>query len=196
MVSVERPDQGDRLGPELEQREKVYRLIIVAAVGALVATLVAVVWLVQGKNSTQDELDRAEEDLASYVAGPEAQAAAESILGEIISFDFRDMDDEYDWTKYLADDDLRSDYEDDIAPRFRKVILRTEATADGEIEQSAYNIVDEDTVNVLAFVRQRLTDVDNPDGVIAEQWASLTMTRDGDGWLIENIDIVSVPPPS
>ncbi len=193
MVTVERPDRTD---PEVEQREKLYRLVIVVAVGALIATLVAVVWLVQGKNSTQDDLDRAEEDLASYAAGPEAQAAAESILADIISFDFRDMEDEYDWTKYLADDDLRSDYEDDIAPRFRKVILRTEATADGTIEQSAYNIVDEDTVNVLAFVRQRLTDVDNQDGVIAEQWASLTMTRDGDGWLIENIDIVSVPPPS
>ncbi len=38
--------------------------------------------------------------------------------------------------------------------------------------------------------------MDNKDGVIAEQWASLTMSRDGDGWLVDEIDIVSVPPPS
>jgi hypothetical protein len=193
VVNVERPGPVD---PDQEQREKLYQLIIVVAVGALIATLVAVVWLIQGKNSAQDDRDQAEEDLAAYASGPEAQAAAEEILGEIISFDHRDMEDEYDWTKYLANDDLRSDYEDNIAPKFRKVILRTKATADGEIVQSAYNIVDDDTVNVLAFVRQRLTDVDNKDGVLAEQWASLTMVRDGDGWLIDKFDIVSVPPPS
>lgn len=191
VVGVERSVDRDQ-----EQREKVYRLIIMVAVGALIATLVAVVWLIQGKNSTQDDLDQAEDDVASYAAGPEAQAAAESILAEIISFNHRDIEDEYDWTKYLADDDLRSDYENNIAPKFRKVILKTKATADGEIAQSAYNIVDEDTVNVLAFVRQRLTDVDHEDGVVAEQWASLTMVRDGDDWLIDEIDIVSVPPPS
>ena len=195
-MTVASVEKADRVDPDQEQREKLYRLIIAVAVGALIATLVAVVWLVQGKNSTQDDLDRAEEDVASYAAGPEAQSAAEAILGEIISFDHRKMDGEYDWTKYLADEDLRADYEDSIAPRFRKVILRTKATADGEIEQSAYNIIDDDTVTVLAFVRQKLTDVDNKDGVLAEQWASLTMVRDGDDWLIDKIDIVSVPPPS
>lgn len=190
MISVE------RTGEEQDRREQVQRLVVVLLIGALAATFVAVVWLVQGKNTTQDELDEAERDLAAYAAGPEAQAAAERILGEIISFDHRKMDREYDWTKYLADEELRADYEDNIAPKFRKVIKRTKATAAGEIEQSAYNILDEDSVNVLAFVRQRLTDVDNPDGVIAEQWASLTMVRDGDDWLIDRIDIVSVPPPS
>ena len=114
----------------------------------------------------------------------------------MISFDYRDIDDEYDWTKYLADDELRSDYEDHIVPKLGKVIARTKATADGEVVQSAYNTVDDDHVNVLAFIRQKLTDVDNKDGVIAEQWASLTMSRDGDGWLVDDIDIVSVPPPS
>ncbi len=190
MISVEKATEDQ------ERTDQVHQLVVMVLIGALVATLVAVVWLVQGKNTTQDDLDKAEQDLASYAAGPDAQAAAEAILGEIVSFDHRAMDDEYDWTKYLADDELRADYEDNIAPKLRKVIVRTKATAVGEIEQSAYNIVDDDSVNVLAFVRQRLTDVDNPDGVIAEQWASLAMIRDGDDWQIGRIDIVSVPPPS
>lgn len=177
-------------------REKVHRLVILALVGALVATWVSVVWLVEGKSSVEDDLAEAEDDLASYAAGPDAQAAAESILGEMISFDHRDLDDEYEWTSYLADSELRADYEDDIVPRLSKVIRRTKASADGEIDQSAYNIVDEETVNVLAFIRQRLTDVDNRDGLIAEQWASLTMVRDDGDWLVGKIDIVSVPPPS
>lgn len=183
-------------GEDQEQREKVYQLLILVILGVLIATFVAVVWLVQGKESTQEDLDEAEDQLASYTAGPEAQAAAESILGEIISFDHRRMDNEYDWTRYFADGDLRADYEDNIAPDLRKLILRTKATARGKVEQSAYNIIDEDSVEVIAFVRQRITDVDNREGVLAEQWASLTMIRDGDVWLIDKMDIVSVPPPS
>ena len=56
MVSVER---SNRVDPDQEQREKLFRLIIAVAVGALIATLVAVVWLVQGKNSAQDDLEQA-----------------------------------------------------------------------------------------------------------------------------------------
>ena len=176
-----------------QQREKVYRLLIVVLVGVLVATWVAVVWLVQGKNSVDDDL---EETKDSYAAGPDAQAEAERILGEMISFDYRDIGDEYDWTKYLGDDELRGEYEDRIIPRLTKLIRRTKATAEGEVVQSAYDQLDEDHVDVLAFIRQNLTDVDNKDGVLAEQWASLSMSRDGDGWLIDKVDIVSVPPPS
>ena len=62
--------------------------------------------------------------------------------------------------------------------------------------KSAYDQIDEDHVDVLAFIRQTLTDVDNKDGVVADQWASLSMSRHDDGWLIDKVDIVSVPPPS
>ncbi len=34
----------------------------------------------------------------------------------MISFDYREIDDEYDWTKYLGDDELREEYEDDHHP--------------------------------------------------------------------------------
>jgi len=185
----------DKVAEDGQQREKVYRLLIVVLAGVLVVTWVAVVWLVQAKNSADDDLDKTKE---SYAAGPDAQAAAERILGKMISFDYREIADEYDWTKYLGDDELRTDYEDNIVPKLAKVIRKTKAAADGEVIQSAYNTVDDTTVVVLAFIRQKLTDLDNKDGVIAEQWASLTMTRGdkNDDWMIDMIDIVSVPPPS
>ncbi len=187
VTKVVRPEAGP------DDREKLYRLLVIVLVGVLIATWVAVVWLVQGKNSADDELEQTKE---SYAAGPDAQAEAERILGEMISFDHRDIGDEYDWTRYLGDDELRSQYEDSIIPRLTKVIRRTKAAAEGEVVQSAYDQVDEDHVEVLAFIRQTLTDVENKDGVLAEQWASLSMSRDGDGWLIDKVDIVSVPPPS
>ena len=145
-----------------EQREKVYRLLIVVLVGVLVATWVAVVWLVQGKNSAEDELDETKE---SYAAGPGRPGRGRGILGEMISFDYREIGDEYDWTKYLGDDELREQYEDTIIPRLSKLIRRTKAAAEGEVVQSAYDQIDEDHVDVLAFIRQKLTDIDNKDGV-------------------------------
>ncbi|MDZ5620498.1 hypothetical protein SFC88_06670 [Nocardioides sp. HM23] len=178
-----------------QQREKVLRLVILMLVGALVATLAAVVWLVQGNNSLQDDLDQAEADVASYAEGPDALAAAEKALGEIISYDYRDLDDEFDWTQHFAGE-LRTQYEDDLVPTFRKVIRRFRMTAEGEVAESAYDIVDSGTVQVIAFVRQSLSNEDNRKGVLDEQWTSLTMVRDGDTWLIEMITPLNVPPPS
>lgn len=178
-------------GPQ--QREKAYRLII-AVLGALVVVLgFLAVWQFQGKNSAEDDAKEVE---ASYTAGPDAQADAERILHEMISYDYREIDDEYEWTRYLADGELRDDYENKIIPKLQKLIRRTKAAAEGEIKDVAYNIVDDDTVKVLAFIRQNLTNVDTPrSGVIDEQWARLTMVRDSDEWLIGDINIVSVPPP-
>lgn len=191
-MSVTRVETGAH---DQQQREKVLRLVIVVLLGALLATLVAVVWLVQGKNSTQDELDKAEEDVAAYAEGPDALAAAEQALGEIVSYDYRDLDDEFTWTKHFTGD-LRAEYEDDLVPTFRKVIRKFQMTAKGEVAESAYDIVDSGKVQVIAFVRQNLANKDDRKGVLDEQWTSLTMVREGDTWLIETITPLNVPPPS
>jgi hypothetical protein len=167
--------------------------ILIVLVAALVVALVAAVVFLQGKESAEDDLEKAEK--ASQV-GPDAQEAAERILGEMISYDYKDIDDEYSWTKYLGNDELRDTYETKILPRLAKLIKGTKASAEGEIVESAYNLEDDGKVTVLAFVRQELTDAQHKKGALADQWASLTMVRDGDDWLIDDVDIVSVPPPS
>lgn len=191
-MSVTRVETGAH---DQQQREKVLRLVILVLLGTLLATLVAVVWLVQGKNSTQDELDKAEEDVAAYAEGPDALAAAEQALGEIVSYDYRDLDDEFTWTKHFTGD-LRAEYEDDLVPTFRKVIRKFQMTAKGEVAESAYDIVDSGKVQVIAFVRQNLANKDDRKGVLDEQWTSLTMVREGDTWLIGTITPLNVPPPS
>jgi hypothetical protein len=190
---------AEKAGPsnaDQEQREKLFRLVILVLVAALIATFVAVVWLVQGKNSTQDDLDEAEEDLASYSAGPEAQAAAEEILGVMTSYDYRETDDLADrWTKYLGSEELREQYETELIPDLVKAVRLTKTVAVGEVESSAYNLVDEDHVKVLAFVRQRIRSKDDPKGVLDAEWFSLDMVRDGGEWLVEEVRPYDVPPP-
>jgi len=179
-----------------QQRENLYRLLIVVLAGVLIASWVAVVWLVQGKNSAEDDLDKTEKEVESYAAGPDALAAAERILGKMISYDYREIDHEYEWTKYLADESLRSDYDDRLVPKLRKVIKSSQSTAEGTVVEAAYNILDEDQVQVIAFIRQKLTTKADKRGAIDEQWTSLTMILEGGDWLIEKITPLNVPPPS
>jgi len=189
--------QRSPVGPDdQEQREKVYRLFIMVLTGALVATLVAVVWLVQGKNSTQDDLDEAEQELASYTAGPDAQAAAEEILVVMTTYDYRETDDLAErWTRYIGNEKLKDQYEKQLVPDLVKVAKLTRTVAEGEVETSAYNLVDEDHVNVLAFVRQTIRSKEDPKGVLDEEWFSVAMEREGDEWLVEQIRPYDVPPP-
>jgi hypothetical protein len=196
LISVEKAAGSQ----DLEQRERVYRLIIVVAVGALIATLVAVVWLVQGKNSAQDDADdakeQAEEGIAAYTAGPEAQAAAEEILGVMTTYDYRKTGDLADrWTRYIGNEDLKEQYENELIPDLVKAVKLTKTVAVGEVETSAYNLVDEDHVNVYAYVRQRIKSKDDPKGVLDEEWFSIDMVRVGDDWLVEQVHPYDVPPP-
>jgi hypothetical protein len=176
---------------EAQQREKVYRLLIVVLGCALILTLVVSIWFVQGKNTAEDELEKTKEP---YAAGPDALAAAQQILEEIISYDYREIRDEFGWVDYF-DEELRDRYAEDVIPDIRKVIKALHSVAEGTIEKSAYNIVNEDEVEVIAFIRQTITTKADPKGVLDAQWSSLTMIRDGDEWLVSDITPLDVPPP-
>jgi|GEM_PF-4288254 len=187
----------ERVGEDEQQRERLYRLVIVALVGVLVATWVAVIWLVQGKSSAEDDLEQAERENAAYAAGPDAQAAAERALDEILSYDYREIEDEFAWTSRFTDE-LRSEYEGDLVKDLRKLIERFETVARGEVVESAYEVAG-DEVQVIAFIRQRLTTKADRKadraGVVDERWTELTMVRDGDDWLVAKIDPFNIPPP-
>lgn len=188
---------AERVVDDEQQREKLYRLVIIALVGVLVATWVAVIWLVQGKNSAEEDLAEAEKENAAYAAGPDAQAAAERTLDEILSYDYRKIDDEFEWTSRFTEE-LRSEYEGDLVKDLRKLIGKFETVARGEVIESAYEVAG-DEVQVIAFIRQRLTTKADRkadrDGVVDERWTELTMVRDGDGWLVARIDPFNIPPP-
>lgn len=172
-----------------------YRLaVVVLLVLVLVAGFVAV-WLVSRTNDAEDDLADAQAELETYRAGPAARDAAEEILLEMTSYDYREIDEEYAWLDRISDDELRTRFENQV-PKLKKVIRRSKAVAEGEIVQSAYNTIDGSTATVLAFVRQRLTDATNRQPVIEEQWTTLELERDGDEWLIKEIDIATVPPPA
>lgn len=191
-------DSVERVGEDQQQRENLYRVVIVALVAVLIASWVAVVWLVQGKNSAEDERDAAKDKVASYAAGPDAQDDAEEALAVMTTYDYRETKDLADrWTRYLGNSELKKQYEDELIPNLVKAVKLTKTVAVGEVESSAYSLVDDDHVNVLAFVRQTIKTKDAPKGVLDAEWFSLAMVRDGDSdnWLIDEVRPYDVPPP-
>ncbi|KAA1429116.1 hypothetical protein [Nocardioides antri] len=175
--------------------ERRYQLAIVVLLVLVLVVASLAIWLVSKKNAAEDDLEKAEADIETYQAGPDARDAAEEILLEMTSYDYRRIEDEYAWLDHFANDELRGRFEKQV-PNLKKVIRRSKARARGEVVQSAYNTIDSTSATVLAFVRQRLTDATNRRGVLEDQWTTLTLVREGDEWLIEDIDIVTVPPPS
>lgn len=179
---------------EGRSQEQLYRIVILVLVGALVVTGCVVIWLVSEKNKANDEVADQGAEIEAYAAGPEARDAAEQMLLEMTSYDYRDIDDEFAWLDNF-DDELRARFSRRVVPNLEKLIRRGKLSAKGEVVQSAYNTIDADTATVLAFVRQELSAKGRKQAV-EEQWTTLTMVRDGDGWLIDDIDIVTVPPPT
>jgi Mce-associated membrane protein len=186
-MTAERAAQG-------REPEQVYRIVILVLVATLVVAGCVVIWLVSEKNKANDEVADQAAEIDSYAAGPEARDAAEAMLLEMLSFDYKDLDDEYVWLDNFSSDELRARFADQV-PKLKKVIRKSKASAEGEVVQSAYSTLDSESATVLAFVRQKLKDANNRKGAIEDQWTTLTMVRDGDDWLIDDIDIVTVPPP-
>jgi hypothetical protein len=177
--------------------ERRYQLAILVLVALVLVAVVLATWLVSKKNTAEDDLKDAQDKLATYAAGPEARDAAEDDLREMISYDYRHVDDEYAWLDRIGNAKLRSNIQKQTR-KLAKVIKLSKVTAKGTIVNSAYNTIDENTATVLAFVRQTLSSPLDKNVRVAEQWTTLKMTReDADSpWLIDDMDIVNVPPPS
>ncbi|KAA1416363.1 hypothetical protein F0U44_18755 [Nocardioides humilatus] len=174
--------------------ERRYQLAILVLVVIVLVGAVSSVWLVSKKNSAEDDLKDANEKVATYAAGPEARDAAEAMLLDMLSYDYKSIDDEYSWLDNFTSDELRKRYAQQI-PKLKKIIKASKASAQGEVVSSAYNTVDDDSATVLAFVRQVLK-ANGKKSAVEDQWTTLKMVRDGDDWKIDDINIVSVPPSS
>jgi len=184
-------------GADGRSQEQLYRIVILVLVAALVVTGCVVIWLVSEKNKANDEVADLQEEVDSYAAGPEARDAAEAILQQMISYDYRDIEDEYVWLDDFSNEDLRRRFEKRVG-NLAKVIRLTKVKAEGEVVHSAYTTIDSTSATVLAFVRQRLVTPEDKQGSIAEQWTTMEMVREDEGseWSVDGIEIVTVPPPS
>ncbi len=173
-----------------------YKQVVLALVAVLALTLAAVVWAVTGKNSAEDKAKEAEKEAAVYDAAADAESDARELLVDMTTYSVDDIDTTFDWLDRLASDDLRQK----VLPnskKFLKIIRVAKVQAVGEVRESAYRAVDANTAVVLAFVHQEIIDAQNRQPKVEEQWATLTLVRDGADaeWLVDDIELSTVAGP-
>lgn len=157
--------------------------ILCVALGLLlVAAVVAgvVVW-----RDRSDLQARAE---AERLAGQEA----EQIVVAWLTYDYRTYRDDMTWVTESGTESFRETYSPEALEGLRtQMVGPRKLVSRGRVVNSAADAVDEDTVRVLVFTDQTLTDADirrqGREPLRARSGAELTMVREGDDWLVEEL---------
>jgi Mce-associated membrane protein len=178
------PPTGEPVVLEALSRTVPQRLLIVAAVLAVLAIAGTVwIWTRPGAGGDVDRYEQREE------AARQAEAAAESAVGPVLSFDYRGglEDDAELAAPYLTDDYAgeRRSLMEDLAPSAEEgqVVVEADAIATGVTRTG------DDRAEILVFVDQRTSRRDTEEPFVLEQWVRVTMVRQDDRWLIDNLAI-------
>ena len=175
-------------------QEKRYRLLSAILAVALVLAVVAAGLLLKAVHDARAERDDAQDRLGELDS---AEAAARELLVDMTSYDYRQVDDTYDWLDQLSSSEVKDDFEKSEA-KLERVIRLGKVVAKGEVQESAYRPgADGTSVVVVAFVHQTITDGSGSQKT-EDQWATLTMVPgdSGSGWLAQDIQLSGIPDPA
>lgn len=161
---------------------------------ALVLAVAAAVWLYVQKGDADDKADAAEAQLDDL---DEADLAARELLHDMTTYDYKHVDEMYDWLDQLGSSDVKKQTASN-ATRFEKVVRISKASAEGEVQESASRLGPDDSVVVILFVHQTITEERTGSTKTEDQWATFTMVP-GDtdsGWLAQDIQLSGIPNPA
>lgn len=116
-----------------------------------------------------------------------AQATAERAIVPVLSYDHRTLEaDKAAAVRYLTDDFRDDDYE----PLFTQIeenAPSTKAVVEAAVRASAITRGGNDRVQVLLFVDQVTTNAETTEPVTYRNQVTVTMERDGDRWLVDDL---------
>jgi hypothetical protein len=177
------------------EESQVKRLKTIAAIlaVALVLAIAVAAWLFVQKGDAEDKADTAEAQLSDL---DEADLAARALLHDMTTYDYQHADEMYDWLDQLGNSDVKKQTVSN-AKRFEKVVRITKASSEGEVQESASRLGPDDSVVVILFVHQTITEDRSKSTKTEDQWATFTMVP-GDtqsGWLAQDVQLSGIPNP-
>lgn len=136
----------------------------------------------------QDRSDR--EDLAD--AEVAATEEAERIVVAWLTYDYRTYQDDMTWVTASGTDKFQEEYSPEALEGLRtKLIGPRQFVSRGRVVDSAATVEDVDTVKVLVFTDQTLTDKqirrEGGEPLHARSGVELTMVREGNAWLVDEM---------
>lgn len=168
------------------------RNAFLAVSAALAVALVVIAVLVVKVNDDSPEVGASRSaDLAvEKEAGEAALAAARQVLVDMTTYDYKTIDDDFEWIDQITDPDLHARMTKNVKSLTR-IIRSSKATAKGEVVDAAPRVVDAKNVEVLAFVDQLIKDAEHKGYKVEEQRISMTMVLDEGEWRVGRLDLLS-----
>lgn len=151
----------------------------------LVAALVGCFLLWQDRSDLHDLEDRVDAERA-------ASEEAERIVVAWLTYDYRTYRDDMAWVTESGTENFQEEYSPEALEGLRtKMIGPQQIVSRGRVVDSAATVEDHDTVTVLVFTDQTLTDKairrGGKEPLHARSGVELTMVRDGDTWLVDEM---------
>lgn len=154
--------------------------VVLAALLAVALAGVSIVWAAQ-------QVAGADVETAQTEAADAAATAAETILG----YRYDQLEQHLEESQALMTPEYGEDFEslspalNDLAPQ-RQIVV--EAAAREVAPLPCGSDCSDDRVEVLVFVDQARVVADDPEPTVFGNRISLTMVRDGDDWLVDDIE--------
>jgi Mce-associated membrane protein len=170
-----------------EPRTVPLRLLVIAGVLALLAVAGTIwVWLQPGASGAVDRYDDRES------AAQQAETVAEEAAGPVLSYDYRQLDDDIARATPYLTDSYAEEYRglmDDLTQQAEqeRIVVSAEAIATGIVRSG------DDRAEILVFVDQA-SSRGGTENQTLEMWVTMTMVDDGDGWLVDDMKVDTVVP--
>jgi Mce-associated membrane protein len=160
------------------------RTLIIAGVIALAAIVGTV--LIWTRSGDADKYDARED------AAQQAASVAEEAVAPVLSYDYRQLEDDVATATPYFTDDYADEYRgviEELGPQAKsaKLVVQAEAIATGIIRSG------DDRAEILVFVNQ----ASSRDGTVNEplkMWVTMTMVHEGDSWLIDKMKVDTAVP--
>ncbi|VXC17457.1 J domain-containing protein [Nocardioides sp. AX2bis] len=121
-----------------------------------------------------------------------AQSAAEQAIVPVLSYDYRELDEDAEAARSY----LTEDYQEEYTQLFTVIsdnAPRTEAVVRAEVIASSVVRTSPDAVEVLLFVNRPTTNKQVTEPVVYRDQVTVTMVRDDDGWLVDRLQTTPAP---
>ncbi|MGB3303619.1 MAG: hypothetical protein WBA98_13095 [Gordonia sp. (in: high G+C Gram-positive bacteria)] len=116
-------------------------------------------------------------------------AVANDYATKLASFDYRDLNKNREAIKAMSTQQFAAKY-DEMVKALTEIVANGQGVATAKVSHSAVQAIDGDTATVIAFVDQKATNVVAPEGKDQSYRMVLSLKRDGDRWLVEDVQTV------
>lgn len=122
-------------------------------------------------------------------ARAEVSAVADDYATKLASFDYRDLNKNREAITAMSTSSFAAKY-DEMVKALTEIVANGQGVATAKVSHSAVSSIDGDSATVIAFVDQKATNVVAPNGKDQPYRMVLSLKRDGDRWLVDDVQTV------